>query len=48
MSDALFKELETVEEIFNRAVVSNDVAQISACISEDWVWVTQEAARRVR
>lgn len=40
---ALFKELEAVEEAFNRAVVSNDVAEISVCISDDWVLVTPEA-----
>lgn len=43
MGEPLFKELEAVEEAFNRAVISNDVAQISACISEDWVLVTPEA-----
>ena len=41
--EVLFRELEAVEEAFNRAVVSNDVAEISACISEDWVLVTPEA-----
>jgi ketosteroid isomerase-like protein len=41
--EVLFRELEAVEEAFNRAVVSNDVAKISACISEDWVLVTPEA-----
>ncbi|NOU10737.1 MAG: nuclear transport factor 2 family protein [Nitrospira sp.] len=41
--EVLFRELEAVEETFNRAVVSNDVARISACISEDWVLVTPEA-----
>lgn len=42
MGEPLFKELEAVEEAFNRAIVSNDVAKISACISEDWVLVTPE------
>lgn len=41
--EVLFKELEAVEERFNRAIVSNDVAEISACISDDWVLVTPEA-----
>jgi ketosteroid isomerase-like protein len=41
--EVLFRELEAVEEAFNRAVVSNDVAKISVCISEDWVLVTPEA-----
>jgi len=41
--EVLFRELEAVEEAFNRAVVSNNVAEISACISEDWVLVTPEA-----
>lgn len=41
--EVLFKELEAVEERFNQAIVSNDVAEISACISSDWVLVTPEA-----
>jgi ketosteroid isomerase-like protein len=41
--EAHFKELEAVEEAFNRAVISNDVAEISVCISDDWVLVTPEA-----
>lgn len=41
--EALFKELKEVEETFNRAIVSNDVAAISSCISEDWILVTPEA-----
>jgi ketosteroid isomerase-like protein len=36
-------ELEQVEEAFNRAMVSNDVARISACMGDDWVLVTPEA-----
>lgn len=43
VDDALFKELEAVEEAFNQAVVSNDVAEISACIAEDWMLVTPES-----
>lgn len=43
MNETLFKELEAVEEAFNRAVISNDIAEISACISDDWVLVTPEA-----
>lgn len=43
MDEPLFKELEAAEEAFNRAVVSNKVAEISACISKDWVLVTPEA-----
>jgi ketosteroid isomerase-like protein len=39
----LFRELASVEAAFNRAVVSNDVAEISACISDDWILVTPEA-----
>lgn len=41
--EALFKELEAVEEAFNRAVISNDVAAIASCTSEDWTLVTPEA-----
>jgi ketosteroid isomerase-like protein len=35
--------LVEVEEAFNRAMVSNDVEQISRCITEDWILVTPEA-----
>jgi uncharacterized protein (TIGR02246 family) len=42
MSDALFDELATVEDNFNRAMVSNDVARIATCMSDDWVLVTPE------
>jgi ketosteroid isomerase-like protein len=41
-SETYIKELEAAEEAFNRAVISNDIAEISACISEDWVLVTPE------
>lgn len=43
MNEAIFKELEAVEENFNQAVISNDIAKISACISDDWILVTPEA-----
>ena len=43
MSDAIFDELAGVEDNFNRAMVSNEVARIAACVSEDWVLVTPEA-----
>ena len=42
-ADALSTELAGVEEAFNRAMVSNDVLQISACVADDWVLVTPEA-----
>jgi uncharacterized protein (TIGR02246 family) len=42
MSDALSDELATVEVNFNRAMVSNDVARIATCMSDDWVLVTPE------
>ena len=32
-----------LEDAFNRAMISNDVEQISRCITEDWVLVTPEA-----
>lgn len=41
--EARLKELEKAEEAFARAVVSNDVAEISSCISEDWILVTPKA-----
>jgi ketosteroid isomerase-like protein len=37
---ALFTSLETS---FNEAMISNDVRQISRCISDDWALVTPEA-----
>lgn len=41
-SDALASELARVEHDFNCAMVSNDVAAISRCITDDWVLVTPE------
>lgn len=32
-----------LEEAFNKAMTSNDVEQISRCITEDWILVTPEA-----
>lgn len=43
MSDPAFEELAQVEDRFNHAMVSNDVTQIAACVSDDWVLVTPEA-----
>jgi ketosteroid isomerase-like protein len=43
MADALVTELAGVEEAFNRAMISNDVQRISACVADDWVLVTPEA-----
>jgi ketosteroid isomerase-like protein len=40
---ALAAELAQVTDAFNRAMISNDVAQIRACILDDWVLVTPEA-----
>src|SRR4051812_2606995 len=37
------QDFEELEEAFNAAMVSNDPARISACISEDWALVTPEA-----
>ena len=42
-TDALATELAAVEEAFNRAMVSNDVLRISACVADDWVLITPEA-----
>jgi ketosteroid isomerase-like protein len=41
-ADDLAPELAQVEEDFNRAMISNDVSLISACIDDDWVLVTPE------
>ena len=35
--------LVELEVAFNKAMVSNDVEQISRCITEDWILVTPEA-----
>jgi ketosteroid isomerase-like protein len=35
--------LADLEDRFNRAMVSNDVDAIAACITEDWLLVTPEA-----
>jgi len=36
------RTFQAIEDRFNEAMVSNDLAQIAACISEDWVLVTPE------
>jgi ketosteroid isomerase-like protein len=33
---------QAIEDRFNEAMVSNDVARIAECISDDWVLVTPE------
>jgi len=38
----LLETFQAIEDTFNEAMVSNDVARISACISDDWVLVTPE------
>jgi ketosteroid isomerase-like protein len=43
MTDPIFDELTGVEDNFNRAMVSNDVARIAMCMTDDWVVVTSEA-----
>ena len=42
VADGQAIELARVEDAFNGAMVSNDVARISACIADDWVLVTPE------
>jgi len=32
-----------LEDAFNKAMISNDVEQISRCITDDWILVTPEA-----
>ena len=34
--------LVALEDAFNRAMLSNDVEQISRCITDDWILVTPE------
>jgi ketosteroid isomerase-like protein len=41
--DSVSAELAQVEHAFNLAMVSNDINQIRACITDDWVLVTPEA-----
>src|SRR5262245_54361033 len=41
-ADAHALDLARVEEDFNQAMISNDVAQIRACITNDWVLVTSK------
>lgn len=41
--DSFTRELTEVEDAFNRAMVSNDVTRIRACIADDWALVTPEA-----
>jgi len=43
LTDVLAIELAGVEEDFNRAMVSNDVLRISACVADDWILITPES-----
>lgn len=36
------EDFQALEDRFNAAMVSNDVAQIAECITDDWVLVTPE------
>ena len=40
--DSVTAELTHAEHVFNEAMVSNDIARIRACITDDWVLVTPE------
>ena len=42
MSDTDHAALEAAEQAFSAAMISNDLARISACITPDWVLVTPE------
>jgi ketosteroid isomerase-like protein len=42
MNDEDFKRFAAVEDAFNQAMVSNDVAKIAACMTDDWVLVTAD------
>jgi ketosteroid isomerase-like protein len=43
MTELLPPFLLALEDAFNAAMISNDVEQIAACISDDWVLVTPES-----
>lgn len=38
----LIKEFQNIEDNFNRAVVTNDIAEIKKCITSDWVLVDSQ------
>ena len=38
----LIKEFQHIEDNFNRAVVTNDIAEIKNCITSDWVLVDSQ------
>jgi hypothetical protein len=39
IDEQLIKELQIIEDNFNTAVISNNLDEISKCISSDWVLV---------
>lgn len=43
MTDVTDQTFIDLEKRFNEAMVSNDVAQIAACISDDWSLITPES-----
>lgn len=38
----LIKEFQHIEDNFNRAVVTNDIAEIKKCITSDWILVDSQ------
>lgn len=41
--EQLIQEFKTVENTFNEAVVSNNIKEISKCISSDWFLVDAQS-----
>lgn len=41
-NEQLIKEFQIVEDNFNRAVISNNIDEISKCIAEEWVLVDSQ------
>lgn len=43
MQEGIPAFLVELEDAFNKAMISNDIEQISRCITDDWILVTPEA-----
>jgi ketosteroid isomerase-like protein len=42
MTSTSFDEFVAIENAFNAAMISNDVSEIAACITDEWVLVTPQ------
>jgi hypothetical protein len=40
LEEQLIQYFQQIEDSFNKAIISNNVAEIKKCITSDWFWWT--------